>query len=188
MLCVACPPVFTTDPHGQSACRASASHHVFPKLWKCILHWLRHPGRSGAKGLQVHLLPVFRRFWLRRGYQPSRKWAVAALDLLKLQGKFPAYFMKKKYSSIWSSLIPIKHMFLLQALCCRWSVHKNYIQYVRIWYWSCYSYDWLCRSWFINTLWRKTFIWIGTWIQIPCWQGCTILTISIHPEWFLTSH
>lgn len=98
VLCVGCPPVFTTDPHGKPACRASASHHVFPKLWKCILHCLRHPWRSGAKGLQVHLLPVFRRFWLRRGYQPSRKWAVAALDL-------PAYFMKKKYyrfDPLWS--------------------------------------------------------------------------------------
>lgn len=165
----------------------------FPSSESAFWHCLRHPGRSEAKGLLVLLLPVFRRFcsfpewgWLRRGYQPRGKWAVAALDLLKFQGNFAAYFIKKKYSSIWSSLIPIKQIFLLQALWCLWCIHKSYIQHVKIRYWSRDS--WLCRSWFINTFWSKTFIWIGTWIQIPLWQGCTVLTSSIHSEWFFTSH
>lgn len=103
-------------------------------------HCLRHPGRSAAKGLWVLLPPLFLgdsasplsgAGWGRvTNLGENGLWA--ALDLLKFQGNFAAYFMKKKYSSIWSSLICIKQIFLLQALCCLWCIHKNYIQHVKI--------------------------------------------------------
>lgn len=147
-------------------------------LWHC----LGHPGGSGAKGLQVYLLPLFLGDSGWGGLSTQGKMGCGSPWSSEVPGELCCLFYDEENSSIWSSLIPIKQIFLLQALCCLQSIHENYIQHVKVWYWSCYSYDWLCRSWFVNTFWRKTFIWIGTWIQIPWWQGCTVLTISIQSD------
>lgn len=171
----------------QKTCLQGLSHtpRASWALKSAFWHCLRHPGRYGAKGLWVYLLPLFLGDSGWGGITNSGENGLCQPWSSEVPGEFCCLFYEEEI---------LQHLFLSDSHKIIFPSSSTLLSLVYIWelYTACKDMIlkllWLCRSWFINTFWRKTFIWIGSWIQIPWWQGCTVLAISIHSEGFFTSH